>query len=227
MYLEKKEIPLPEGFHELLMKKLGDNNETRVNITNLIKKSMWFSDIRTSLNIEVKDERAMEAFNDDNYLSNLILNILFTKKPFIIVEDLNTKELDICHIDILIGSLKMRNSHIKTNNALRKLRWFFEQTKEFKSIIDKLQRGESEYEQMFYDITNIRLIDDDFVNSTLNAVLKDGKPYYMEVGTKTDNTDFVYWKDVLWSERKIEDNVSGDKTKSLKITKKHKYWNIK
>ena len=197
MSLEKKEIAVPEGYGKLLMKKLHTSNETRINIINIIKKSMRFGDIRYSLNTEINDERSEEAFRDDDFLSNLILNILFTKKPFIIVENIETNELGIYHIDVLSKLLKLWNYHIKTNNVLQKLRWFFEQKDEFKSIIDKLQWGESEYEQMFYDIINIRLIDDDFANSTLNTVLKDGKPYYMEVATKTDNTDFVYWKDAL------------------------------
>ncbi len=81
-----------------------------------------------------------------------------------------------------------------------------------------------EYSKRFNDMFASREVAEEFMNSQITWKIKDWKPYFFEVWTKTKDVDFNKWKEKLWFNRKIEENAEWGRINSLTVKKKYKYW---
>ncbi len=100
-------------------------------------------------------------------------------------------------------------------------------TWKFEDHIDQLTKkyGQSKetYDQLIEDIKNIPYLWEEFRRAKITLQLKHGKPHVMETETKTNNTDYYYWKEVLWDHREINEKTRSGKTEVFEVKKKFKY----
>ena len=95
---------------------------------------------------------------------------------------------------------------------------------QIKEIIDENFSLWVEYSKRFNDMFASREVAEEFMNAQIIWKIKNWKPYFFEVWTKTKDTDFKKRKEKLWFNRKIEENTEWGKVNSLTVKKKYKYW---
>lgn len=173
------------------------------------------------------------TFSSSKELTYLIFQTLSNSQELYIYKPTTTKELgekffvfDLENVAKYMNSSEYWDGTISLSNYLIEFKKNLESKNEFKvafeKYIDSRQKAE-DFEKFFQDIKGIPFIAEEFLNSSIQLLIKDWKPYYMEAETYSKNTDFGYRKKKIWPYRKIEENTNDGKVVGVKIVKKVKY----
>ena len=167
---------------------------------------------------------------DESKIKWIFFYALHTKHSLFLVTDGNTKK-----VGTVLSSPHITQDHMYVTANLINITMVFEillsleqdvywewAFKLYKAIRQKQYELGASYSQFLNDIFASKDLDG-FMNSEISAKIKDWLPAYNEISARTDNHDMEYWKQRLWTHRKIETNTDDDVTVRVKVTKKIKY----